>query len=389
VGATLCAGAARAAAALAAVALAAGAVAAVAVAAVAVAAVALAVMGFAAPPTASAALRVRGNQLVDGPGAGHVVQIRGVNRSGTEYACIQGWGFFDSPHPEQIDDPGMIAAMRSWDINVVRVPLNEDCWLGVNTPAGRGGAPYRRIVETYVQALHAAGLYVVLDLHVAAPGSGKASGIHPMADRDHAPAFWRSLARTFKHDGAVIFDLYNEPHDIGWSCWRDGCRIPAQAHQPAYRAAGMQQLVDSVRSTGARQPLLLGGINWALDMSGWVAHEPHDPLYQLLASDHNYGGLSPCGDSCRTAILSTHRRVPVLFGELGETNCRHGYIDELLRFADAHGIGYLGWTWDAVSAGGWSCTRGPSLIADYRGTPTGFGVGFRDHLRALGPPLGP
>jgi hypothetical protein len=352
------------------------------------AAVVLGGSGFAAP-AATAALRVRGNQLVDGPGAGHVVQIRGVNRSGTEYACIQGWGFFDSPHPERIDDPAMIAAMRTWDINAVRVPLNEDCWLGVNTPAGRGGARYRQIVEAYVHALHAAGFYVVLDLHVAAPGSVKASGIDPMPDRDHAPAFWRSLARTFKHDGAVIFDLYNEPHNIGWSCWRDGCRIPAGPNQPGYRAAGMQQLVDAVRSTGARQPLLLGGIDWALDLSGWVAHEPHDPRHQLLASDHNYGGLSPCVGGCRGAVLATRRRVPVLFGELGETDCRHGYIDQLLRFADAHGIGYLGWTWDAVSPGGWSCSGGPSLIADYRGTPTGFGVGFRDHLRALGPPVGP
>jgi hypothetical protein len=41
---------------------------------------------------ASSGLRVRGNRLVDGPGRGHVVQLRGVNRSGLEYACIQGVG---------------------------------------------------------------------------------------------------------------------------------------------------------------------------------------------------------------------------------------------------------------------------------------------------------
>jgi endoglucanase len=335
--------------------------------------------------TAPAALRVSGNELVDGPGRGHVVLIRGVNRSGTEYACIQGWGFFDGPHPERIDDPAMIAAMRAWDINAVRVPLNEDCWLGVNTPGGRGGAPYRQIVSRYVGALHAAGLYVVLDLHVAAPGSLQARGIDRMADRDHAPAFWRSVARAFKHDGSVIFDLYNEPHDIGWNCWRDGCRIPAGAGQPAYQSAGMQALVDAVRSTGARQPLLLGGTDWALDLSGWLAHRPHDPRGELLASDHNYGGLSPCDARCRTAILAVHTHVPVLFGELGETDCAHSYIDRMMAFADTHGIGYLGWTWDATT-GGWTCRGGPSLIMDYRGTPTAFGVGFRDHLTRLGIP---
>ena len=54
----------------------------------------------------------------------------------------------------------MIAAMKSWDINAVRVPLNEDCWLGIGTKPGRGGAPYRRIVKRYVSALNRAGLYV-------------------------------------------------------------------------------------------------------------------------------------------------------------------------------------------------------------------------------------
>jgi len=333
----------------------------------------------AAPPS----LRVRGNRLVVGPGAGRPVQLLGVNRSGLEYACIQGWGFFDSPHPDQIDSPGMIAAMKSWAINVVRVPLNEDCWLGINAPLGRGGEPYRSIVKRYVHALVAAGLYVILDLHWTAPGTVKATGQEPMPDHDHAPEFWRSVASTFKGDHALIFDLFNEPFGVDWACWRAGCDIPAAGTQPAYRAAGMQQLVDAVRSTGARQPLLLGGLDYANDLSGWTAHAPQDPVHALIASEHTYGGLSPCGSGCRAAILATHRRYPVLFGELGETDCRHSYIDAMMRFADAHGIGYLGWAWDAVSSGGWSCDGGPSLITNYDGAPTAYGVGFRNHFRSL------
>jgi endoglucanase len=355
----------------------------------AVALATLAALSAAAGNATGSDLRVRGNVLVDGPGRGHAVQLRGVNRSGLEYACVQGWGFFDSPHPGRIDDKAMIAAMKSWEINAVRVPLNEDCWLGVDAPARYSGSAYRRIVERYVHALNAAHLYVVLDLHWAAPGKVKATGIDPMPDAEHAPAFWRSLARTFRRNHQIIFDLYNEPHNIGWGCWEHGCQIPAAAGQPTYRAAGMQQLVDAVRSTGARQPLLLGGIDWSLDLRGWVAHEPHDPLRQLLASDHNYGALSPCLAPCRTGILRTHAHVPVLFGELGEMDCRHEYIDRMMRFADARGISYLGWAWDATSKGGWTCKGGPSLITSYKGTPTGFGVGFRDHLRALGVPFRP
>ena len=340
------------------------------------------------PSGAASGLRVAGNELVYGPGAGTPVQLRGVSRSGSEYACIQGWGFFDSPDPDRIDTPAMIGAMLRWDIDIVRVPLNEDCWLGVN-PAGRSGAPYRAIIERYVAALNAAHLFVILDLHWAAPGSVAAAGQLPMADAGHAPAFWRSVARTFRSDHDLIFDLFNEPYGISWSCWLHGCEIPASAGVPAYRAAGMQQLVDAVRSTGATQPLALGGEDYASDLSQWLAHEPHDPRHQLIASEHNYGGLSPCGGSCRMAVLATHRRVPVLFGELGETDCAGGYIDSMMRFADAHRIGYLAWAWDATSPGGWSCGGGPSLITSYAGTPTPYGSAYRSHLLELGVPVRP
>jgi endoglucanase len=273
----------------------------------------------------------------------------------------------------------MIRAMTSWDINVVRIPLNEDCWLGLGTAPGRGGTPYRRIVERYVAALHNAGLYVILDLHWAAPGATKATDQTHMADADHTPTFWRSIATTFKHDHAVLFDLFNEPYGIGWGCWLHGCQVSATGGFPAYRTAGMQQLVSAVRSTGATQPLMLGGIDYSGDVRGWLAHEPNDPRRQLVAAEHNYGTLGPCDSACRTGILHTQRRVPLVMGELGETDCQDGYVDQMMPWADRHGISYVGWAWNVAS-----CTQEPSLISDYRGDPTPFGVGFRNHLRALG-----
>ncbi|MEA2198343.1 MAG: hypothetical protein QOJ25_2394, partial [Solirubrobacteraceae bacterium] len=41
-------------------------------------------------------LLVSGNHLVNTSGA--TVHLHGVNRSGPEYACIQGWGIFDGPN---------------------------------------------------------------------------------------------------------------------------------------------------------------------------------------------------------------------------------------------------------------------------------------------------
>lgn len=339
-------------------------------------------------PAGPTGLRVSGNQIVYGA-SGQIVQLRGVSRSGTEYSCVKGSGVFDSPTPDQPDSSALIAGMQSWDINVVRVPLNEDCWLGINVKSPFAGAVYRQAILRYVSELQAADLFVILDLHWTAPGTAVANALEPMPDADHAPTFWKSVARTFRFNHRLIFDLYNEPYGVSWSCWLHGCQVAAQGSSPTYEAAGMQQLVDAVRGTGARQPLLIGGLDYSFDLSGWLSNEPKDPDNQLIASVHTYGGSSPCSSSCLQSITATRTRVPVLFGELGETDCGQSYVDSIMSWADSHKIGYLGWAWDATSSGGWTCSGGPSLITNYSGTPTPYGAGFKTHFLHLGEPVRP
>ena len=66
-------------------------------------------------------LHVAGNRLVNS--RGRPVVLHGVNRSGTEFLCVQGHGIFDGP-----TDQASISAMKAWGINAVRIPLNEGCW---------------------------------------------------------------------------------------------------------------------------------------------------------------------------------------------------------------------------------------------------------------------
>jgi hypothetical protein len=282
---------------------------------------------------------------------------------------MQGWGIIAGPTGWPA-----VAAMASWGINAVRIPLNEDCWLGINGVARRYGGPrYQKAIRAYVARLHAARLYVILDLHWNAPGRQRATGQQPMADLAHAPAFWSSVARTFKADPAVLFDLYNEPLGISWKCWRDGCGLPQ-----GWTTAGMQRLVNAVRSAGARQPIIVSGLDAGNNLSSWLRFRPHDPAGQLLAGLHAYNFLGCAEVRCwNRTVAPVARRVPVVATELGEADCSGSFIRKFMTWADSVGISYLGWSWNTNGC------RAPALISAWDGSPTRYGRSLRAHLREL------
>lgn len=332
-------------------------------------------------------LHVVGNQILDA--SGKVFTAHGVGRMGTEYACstANAGVDFDGPVTQ-----AAVSAMLSWDINSVRVPLNEDCWLGINGEPVNGltSAQYRTDVINWVNLLNQNGLVVILDLHWNNSGTNQSTGQEPMPDLDHAPAFWTSVAGAFKNNSSVIFDLYNEPYPgvnnattTGWSCWKNGST--AASTSPCadipFAVAGMQTLINTVRATGATNVLMLGGLTWANDLTGWLANEPTDPENALVASFHVYN-FNGCvtADCWNTQVAPVAAQVPVIAGEIGENDCVSTFIDTLMPWLDAHGIGYLAWTWTVVNG---TCPNSPVLITDYTGTPTGYGAGFKAHLLAL------
>jgi hypothetical protein len=382
------------------------------------AAVVLALCVSSAAAAAPLSIKVEGNHFVNGDG--QTIRLLGVNHPSFEYACVDGFGYNDG-HMDAAD----AAAVASWNANAVRVPLNEDCWLGINgQPNSNEGPPepltaagYRAAVESYVAALNAHGIYAVLDLHWSAPGNQVAEEQQPMPDADHSSAFWSSVAGAFKSDPAVVFDLFNEPYDptdprsgsdgnptdaVTWNCWDTGTKLGPGGGAPCatsaydaegnpttqYQIAGMQTLLNAVRATGATQPVLVGGLDYANDLSGWLEHAPADPLHQEAASFHNYQGKACDNVGCWNGeIAAVAASVPVTTGEFDQDVCGpSNFDDEYMEWADGHGVGYLAWGWwvltpQEIAADGCSAYY---LLSDYSGTPASpNGTNLRGHLLAL------
>ena len=338
----------------------------------------------------AAQLHVSGNKLLNA--SGQQVILRGVNRSGAEYSCVNGTGIFDGEM-----DQAAINAMKSWGINAVRMPLNEACWNGESyVNSAYSGANYQTAIKNEVALMNASGLDVILDLHwtdgaYTGPSNGCTSAEaicqKPMPDSAQAIPFWSSVAAAFKGNDAVIFDLFNEPYASradnnntteGWQCWETGS--PCTGIN--YPVAGMQQMITAVRNAGANNVIMLGGEEYANDLTDWLQFEPTDPDHNLVASWHSYNFNACNTQSCWTSqVAPVIAAVPVIAGEIGENDCAGTYINPLTSWLDSESTGYLAWAWNAD----FNCSSGPGLITDYvPGDPTNFGAAYKAHLASLG-----
>jgi hypothetical protein len=369
-------------------------------------------------------IRVAGNQLVDA--SGKAVQLRGVNVSGLEFVAIQGWNPTNPWGGQTGTDTPQWNTLKTWGINAVRLPLNEASWLGLScvSVGGSGavvvdgakvenkrggtvkadpGGNYVATVKSSVAGATEAGLYVILDLHWSAPGEVCPMTQNAMADADHSLDFWSSVATAFREYPSVLFELFNEPtlpsKRANWTILRDGGMQDAvlTGGDPfqvsfGWQVAGMQQMLDAVRATGAKNVVLVAGLNYAGDLSRWLDYRPVDSLQQLGAVWHSYptyhsvwgtagylipnAGLSTWSDA--EQILAAG--FPLVVTEYGDRNTPGTvgapFVSHLLPWADRNGVGYLGWAW--------AVAQNPDnvLITNSAGDPTsGYGEYVLAHYR--------
>jgi hypothetical protein len=161
-------------------------------------------------------------------------------------------------------------ALGTWQANLIRLPIDEKFWFG----RGQGQKPgdeikYRALVDDVVKLVAGAGKYVVIDLHSF--GAPTAAHIE----------FWQDAATRYANHPAVLFELFNEPHGITWTVWRDGGdlkkaeslakddgAIENNLQVQSHTAVGMQALVDVVRAVGAKNIVIVGGVDWSYDLTG-------------------------------------------------------------------------------------------------------------------------
>ncbi len=307
---------------------------------------------------------VRGPRIL-GPG-GRPFLVHGLDRPSLEW----------DPHGVQLSLADF-KRMASWGANAVRIPLNQDFWLSTSCAHAPG---YRSVVAEAVRWAHQTGIrIVILDLHASDRGADQTRSVYcavkpgqqPMADRNSI-TFWRQVAAVYRNDPGVWFELYNEPHNVPWSVWLHGGPVVDSKSHTTWTAAGLQQLYAAVRSSGARNIVLAGGLNWAYDLRGLPQYAIHGYNIAYAVHPYDYGGKQP-QDWPRDFGFAA-KRYPLIATEFGQQNCGTHYDQAFIRYAARIGIGWTAWAW---FPGG---CRFPSLIQNWRGSPTAAGRLVRSAL---------
>jgi len=378
----------------------------------------------AAPPPGSFGIKVSGNHFVSIKD-GSTVQLLGVSISGLEQGATalntSGGGY------SAATDAGF-STMARWNMNVVRIPLNEETWLGLDSggciTGGGSASILRDNLKRIVANANANGLYVILDLHWTAPNAfGCPVGQGSMPDTDNTADFWTSVANTFKSNPAVIFEMFNEPfgtnnynnwvepiggaaplgqsapdlkillsggtYSSGFQYQCNGGGVPCPSGETSgnnytdssftFSAQGFQQILNAIRATGATNVVLANCIGWAGEIQTWLGAQPTDTLNpsQLGAGWHEDGGGSSTTTAANSILMAGY---PIIITEAYNNGndavahvldpAGHNYF----KWATRNYVGVVFWAWVDWSGGPLSSyyvanAQGSSLKSSYCAQP--------------------
>jgi endoglucanase len=331
-------------------------------------------------------LKMGGTQLLNSAGA--PVRLRGVNTASLEWSS-------DGEDGHVLET--VKTAITGWHANTIRLPLSQDRWFGKAPEQTDKGKNYRIMVRRIVDIVNSQGCYIILDLHWSNAGDwGKNIGQHFMPD-ENSLSFWKDVAEAYKNHPAVLFGLYNEPHNVGWDIWLSGGQVTEKATRKTpvrtYKAVGMQALLNAVRSTGAKNVVVVGGLDWSYDFSGILkGARLSDPDGNgVLYDNHAYPFKGDTVERWIAKMETAAKVLPIIVGEFGAESRRGAVVEkdeqwvkQVLQALEDH---KWNWTaWDMHPA------AGPRLILNFQCEPTpGFGKWVKQALEgtlpAYTPPL--
>jgi endoglucanase len=219
------------------------------------------------------ALHVKGVNLTDS--REKVVQLKGVSTHGIAW------------YPQYVNQAAFKTLRDDWGANCVRLAMYTQEYGGYTS--GGDKAQLEAVLDRGVKAAASLGMYVIIDWHILSDGN-------PNTHRKAAKSFFTKMAKKYRGNGHVLYEICNEPNGCSW----------AQVKNYA------NYVIPAIRKYSPKSVILVGTPTWCQDLDTAAA----SPLNQknVMYTCHFYAASH--GQFLRDKVNAARKSgLPVFISE--------------------------------------------------------------------------
>jgi Ca2+-binding RTX toxin-like protein len=249
-------------------------------------------------------------------------QVKGTqiyNPQGQEF-IIKGSNIFTWEGISNVDN-----YLNTWGFNTIRVPNYLLGSYNQPHPAANNYGTNHKIVDAYTSQ----GAVVIFDAH------DRIGGYYENNQWEILKDYWRDMAREFKDNPYVWFNLHNEP----------GNATPKPEKWVSYH----RELIDIIRSEGANNLIVVDGEAWGQD---YHTQTIANYASEIMADNENIIFSLHVYEQWNSHNLTTYfdtlhsQNIPVIVGEYGSENNGQSTLpasQQMLQAAQEREIGRIVW----------------------------------------------
>lgn len=305
------------------------------------------------PVAANGALRVSGANIVNS--SGKKFQIRGMSTHGIMW----------EDYSDILSTASLKTLRDDWGVNTIRIAMYTEEWGGYTTGSSYASQAKAK-VNTGVKNATDLGMYAIIDWHILNDGN-------PQKHQNEAVAFFTEMAKKYKNNNNVIYEICNEPN--GNVTWNSNIKPYAE------------KVIKAIRKYDSDAIIIVGTGTWSQDIDKVVNNRLSDKntVYAL----HFYANTHT--DWLRTRFSNCYAKgLPILVSEFGtcDASGNGGYnatqTKKWFTLLDSKNVGYVNWSAGSKNETASAFKPGTNLKAIKSGTSqlTESGKLVRSHYRS-------
>ena len=257
--------------------------------------------------TTSKKLHLKGTKIVNSKN--QTVQLKGLSTHGLSW------------YPQYVNKKTFSKLKSDFKINTIRLAMYTEEYNGYCSGSKANRNKLKSLINKAVQYTKELNMYVIIDWHILSDGN-------PNKHVNAAKTFFSEMAKKYKKEDHIIYEICNEPNQTSWS------QIKKYANK----------VIPAIRKYKKDALVIVGTPTWSQDVDKISKLSDKYTMYAL----HFYAGTHK--QSYRNKLTSALKKnVPVFVSEFGMCDASgNGSLNKSetkkwVELLDKNKISYVGW----------------------------------------------